>query len=325
MRGYLSPFFLKGKKFPSNLFYAPLAGFTDFPYRKMGAFYKPGLQFCEMVKMEPLVRGDKNTLKILHFEESMRPIGAQICGSQLSLARKSARIIEDLGFDWLDLNCGCPVDRITKDGSGSGMLKNPERIAEMIAELVSEVSIPVSLKIRSGWDERNINAPLVTALAEKAGAALIGIHGRTREQAYRGFSDRAIIKECKKVAKTIKVFGNGDLFKAQDIKDMFEQTLCDGVLISRGTMGQPWIAQEVQDFYEGKNLGWNNQALRKKALLKHFSYIVSFYPEVKALLELRKIGCLYVRDFSGVKAFRRKFHAAQSLAEMSQIIEEVPV
>ncbi len=325
MKNLVSPFFLKGKKFPSNIFYAPLAGFTDFPYRKMGSFYKPGLQFCEMVKMEPLVRGDKNTLKILDFDESMRPIGAQVCGSNVKLARKSARIIEDLGFDVLDLNCGCPVDRITKDGSGSGMLKNPDLIGEIIAEFVSEVSIPVTLKIRAGWDEKSINAPLITEIAESAGASLIGVHGRTREQAYRGFSDRLVIQECKKRAKKIPVFGNGDLFFPQDIKNILEETSCDGVLVSRGTMGRPWIAQEVYDLFEGKSSVVDNLTLRKKALLEHFSYIVSYYPEVKAVLELRKIGCLYVKEFSGVKAFRRRFNTAKSLSEMKQIIEEIPV
>lgn len=161
------PFQLGNLTLPSNIFCAPLAGCSDFPFRKMTTSYQPGLVFCEMVKMDALVRYDPHTLRMLDYEGGMHPIGAQLCGSKAHLAAKSARIIEELGFDVVDLNCGCPVDKVTKDGSGSGLLKNPELVGEIIANMVSAVKIPVTVKVRAGWDEGSLNAAEITAIAEK--------------------------------------------------------------------------------------------------------------------------------------------------------------
>lgn len=325
MSGFQKDFYLHQKKLPNNIFYAPLAGFTDLPYRKMALPYQVGLQFCEMVKMEPLLRGDPNTLRILDYEPTMHPIGAQLCGSNPKIAKEAAQKIEDLGFDVLDLNCGCPVDRITKDGSGSGLLKQPELLGEILSQLVSAVKIPVTVKIRAGWDENHINAPEITQIAEQAGAAAIGIHGRTREQGYRGSSDREVIQACKQVAKKILVLGNGDLFHAQDVYHMFEQTGCDGVLISRGTMGQPWIVEDVRRWYTGNPLLSISMKERKEALQKHFAYVVSYQNEKKAILEMRKISCLYLKEFPGVKEFRRQLSHIDSLVSAQKIIEEIPI
>ena len=164
---------------------------------------------------------------------------------------RAARIVEDLGFDVVDFNCGCPVDKVTKDGSGSGMLKNPELIGEMIASMVAAVKIPVTVKIRTGWDERHINAPEITAIAEKAGAKAICIHGRTREQGYSGHANWDHIRACKEVAKNIHVIGNGDVFDAPSALRMFQTTGCDAILLSRGTMGQPWIIEDIYRALEG--------------------------------------------------------------------------
>jgi tRNA-dihydrouridine synthase B len=144
------PFQLGNITLPNNIFYAPLAGCSDFPFRKMSAKYRPGLMYCEMVKMDALIRHDQNTFHILDYDPSMHPIGGQICGSKPEIAGQAAKIIEDLGFDVVDLNCGCPVDKVTKDGSGSGMLKTPELIGEVLANMVAAVKIPVTVKIRAG-------------------------------------------------------------------------------------------------------------------------------------------------------------------------------
>src|SRR3984957_7146171 len=186
MSFYQTPFLLGKTVLRNNIFYAPLAGCPDFPFRRMSAHYRPGLMYCEMVKMDALVRHDQNTFHMLDFDKKMHPIVGQLCGSKPALAGQAARIIEDLGFDVVDLNCGCPVDKVTKDGSGSGMLKTPELIGEIISEMVSAVKIPVTVKIREGGDDKNFNAKGVTKMVEKAGAAAICIHGRTRSQGYKG-------------------------------------------------------------------------------------------------------------------------------------------
>ncbi len=218
------PLQLGSLKLPNRVIYSPLAGCSDLPFRRMAAKFRPGLIYCEMVKLEALTRGDPHTFHLLDYESDMHPIGAQVCGAKPGLAAEAARIIEDLGFDVVDLNCGCPVDKVTKDGSGSGMLKNPELIGEVIANMVAAVQIPVTVKIRAGWDDNSITAATITQIAEKAGAKAIAIHGRTREQAYRGPANWDHIKACKEVAKEIYVFGNGDVFDAEAGLNMFSQT-----------------------------------------------------------------------------------------------------
>lgn len=311
---------LKNLILPSNILYAPLAGCSDYPFRKIGAKYRPGLMFCEMTKMDALVRHDAGTYRLLNYCPSMRPIGAQLCGSKLSLARESARIIEDLGFDVLDLNCGCPVDKVTKDGSGSGLLKNPELIGEMLAEMVAAVSIPVTVKIRTGWDENSLVAPLITRIAEEAGASAITIHGRTRAQSYRGNANWAHIAECKKIAKTIKVIGNGDVFSPEKAAAMFAETDVDGILVSRGTLGQPYIAENIRRHLKGEPLIALQGLTYKELLLEHLSYIVGYQDERRSLLDIRRVGCWYLKNGVGVKQLRQSINQAKSVKEVTTLI-----
>lgn len=307
---------------PKNVFYAPLAGCSDFPFRQMSAKYAPGLMYCEMVKMEPLVRRDKTTLRLLDYAENMRPIGAQLCGSNPKIAAQAAKMIEELGFDVIDLNCGCPVDKVTKDGSGSGMLKNPQLIGEVLSEMISAVSIPVTVKIRAGWDEEHIIATQVTEIAEQAGAQAITIHGRTREQAYRGEANWDHVKACKQVAKQIKVVGNGDLFNAEAVKKMFEYTECDAVLVARGTMGQPWISEDIVHTLEKKDLVKRTLEDSRKALLEHFYYMTAYHEERRVILEMRKVGCWYFKQEAGVRHFRSAISQVSSLEEIAHAIKE---
>ena len=305
---------LKNLILPSNILYAPLAGCSDYPFRQIGAKYGPGLMFCEMIKMDALVRHDAGTYRLLNYSPSMRPIGAQLCGSKVSLARESARIIEDLGFDVVDLNCGCPVDKVTKDGSGSGLLKNPEIIGDILSEMIAAVSIPVTVKIRTGWDENSIVAPQITRIAEEAGAAAITIHGRTREQSYRGNANWARIAECKKIAKNIKVIGNGDVFSPEKAAAMFAETGVDGILVSRGTLGQPYIAENIRRYLKGEPLIALRGTVYRDLLLEHLFYIVSYQDERRALLDIRRVGCWYLKNGVGVKQLRQQINQAKSVA-----------
>jgi tRNA-dihydrouridine synthase B len=272
-----------------------------------------------MVKMDALVRHDPGTYRLLDYEADMHPIGAQICGSKLQFAAKSAKIVEDLGFDVVDLNCGCPVDKVTKDGSGSAMLKNPELIGEIISNMIAAVKIPVTVKIRAGWDEGQINAVQITEIAEKAGATAICIHGRTREQGYKGAANWDWIRECKAVAKKILVIGNGDLFNASSVYRMFEETSCDAVLISRGTFGQPWI---IRDVYQGA-LPRTPLDFRD-ALLFHIEQIMSYHNDRKAAMDLRRIGCWYLKKGRGTRALRESLNKSQTIEEIRAFILDYP-
>lgn len=314
------PFKIKDTKYLSRIFYSPLAGCSDYPYRQMAGRYNTGLVFCEMVKMEALMRRDANTYRLLDYTKDMHPIGAQLCGSDIKLAKDAARIIEDLGFDHIDLNCGCPVDKVTKDGSGSGLLKNPNHIGDLICEMVQGVSIPVSVKIRAGWDDDSIVGPQVTQIAEAAGAKIIFVHGRTRVQAYKGAAVWGHIKACKDAAKDILVFGNGDIFCAQDALDMVKETNCDGVLASRGTFGQPWLAEDISRAFQGLPALDRGFDFCKSELQKHFEMTKLYAHEKKAVLDMRRVGCWYFKKGDDAKEFRRAMSGVKSLDQIEDII-----
>ncbi len=307
---------------PNRIIYSPLAGCSDFPFRKMAARYRPGLMFCEMVKMEPLVRGDPNTFHLLDFSDEMHPIGAQLCGSNPKIAGRAAKIVESLGFDIIDLNCGCPVDKVTKDGSGSGLLKNPEIIGEIITEMVAAVSIPVTVKIRAGWDEEDIVAPTIAKIAKEAGAKAIAIHGRTRKQGYKGPAIWEWIAEAKQAVPGILIFGNGDVFSPQAAEEMFQQTDCDAILCSRGTMGEPWLAEDIQRHFEGKPPIPRTPKDYKQAIQRHLEYTVAYRNDRRVCLDMRRVGCWYSKKVEGCREFRYGISRVNDVNEIHTLIDQ---
>ncbi len=318
------PFKLGSVELPNSVLFAPLAGCSDLPYRQMACRWRPGIVYCEMVKMDALVRHDPHTYRLLDYTTGMHPIGAQLCGSKLKFAATSAKIIEDLGFDVLDLNCGCPVDKVTKDGSGSGMLRTPELIGDILAEMIATVKIPVTVKIRIGWDEQNINAVQITKIAEAAGAKAITVHGRTRAQGYKGPANWEHIRACKEAAKNILVIGNGDIFDAESAARIVETTGCDAVLVARGAMGQPWIVEDILRHREGLPKIERTVLDIRDILLDHFELIVRYQPERQALLDMRRVGCWYLKKLEGIKALRIQINRSSSTAESFKAIREFP-
>lgn len=319
------PFKLGHLQLPNNILYAPLAGCSDYPFRQMSAKYRPGIVYCEMVKMDALIRHDQGTFHMLDYARRMHPIGGQICGSKADIAGQAAKIIEDLGFDVVDLNCGCPVDKVTKDGSGSGMMKNPQLIGEVIANMVAAVKIPVTVKIRAGWDENSINAPLITQIAEQAGAQAICIHGRTRQQAYRGPANWDWIKACKDVAKDIQIIGNGDVFDALAAEKMFIHTGCDAILVSRGTLGQPWIVEDIIRHLSREQSIPRTVEDCRQALLEHFYHTVSYHHARRVVVDMRRVGCWYLKKSAGTRAFREQISRAESLEQVRDLIMNFPL
>ncbi len=313
---FLKPLKIGDLELQSNILYAPLAGCSDFPFRKMSYRFKPGLTFCEMVKMDALIRHDPSTYRILDFDNTMHPIGAQLCGSKPEIAKDAAKIIEDLGFDIIDLNCGCPVDKVTKDSSGSGLLKSLSLIEKLLNQMVNAVKIPVSIKIRAGWDENSIVGPEITQMAEAIGVKMITVHGRTREQAYKGPAKLNYIKECKAMAKSIIVIGNGDVMCEESAVRMFETTNCDGVLAARGTLGSPWIAEDIKRHLQGLPKIYRTPFFVKETLLKHLAIISSYQNPRRALTDMRRVSCWYLKNAKGTRALRDKINKSQSTFEI---------
>ena len=295
---------------PNNVIYSPLAGCSDYPFRQMVRRYHKGLIFCEMVKIDALVRHDQHSYHILDYDDSMHPIGAQLCGSKISFIAEAARIVEDLGFDVVDLNCGCPVDKVVRDG-GSGLLKTPELIGDLLSEMVNAVNIPVTVKVRAGWDDNSINIEKVTQIAEKAGASAIFIHGRTSRQKYKGGACWDYIRRGKLAANKMTVFGNGDVFDRESAQQMMQQTQCDGVLISRGTLGQPWLGEDVLS----EEVIERDRDYCLEALFDHFNYVLKYYSARRAVLDARKIGCWYVKNVKGARELRSFVSKVKSVDE----------
>lgn len=322
MTGYQTEFQLGSLKLPSNILCAPLAGYTDQPFRQICRDFFSGLVFCEMIKIEALVRKVPATLRYLDFSRNEHPIGAQLCGSKPKVAKEAAKIVEELGFDLIDLNCGCPVDKITKDGSGSAMLKNPELIGEALSAMVSSVKLPVTLKIRIGWTEELVNAPEIVKIAEEAGAQAVIIHGRTRAQGYRGGVNLEIIKACKQAARKIKIIGNGNLFDAKDVFQMFEKTGCDGVMLARGMIGQPWIFQEIAKY----PIFLMRDVLEvKEVLLRHFRLIQKYQQiDQKAVFDMRRMVGWYLKFCSFTKDLKMGINQAETTSEVFDLIENYP-
>lgn len=325
MKFFTKPLQLGSLKLPHRIFYAPLAGCSDFPFRKMSAKYRPGLMYCEMVKMDALVRHDAGTFHLLDYSPDMHPIGAQLCGSKPTLAGQAAKIIEDLGFDVVDLNCGCPVDKVTKDGSGSGMLKTPELIGDVIANMVAAVKIPVTVKIRAGWDEQQINAEHIVKIAEKAGAKAICVHGRTRQQGYRGPANWDYIKACKQAATTILVIGNGDVVDGPSAADIFAKTGCDAVLVARGTMGQPWVVEDILRYLTGDSVLERTLEDCRTALYEHFLFTQRYHHDHRVCVDMRRVGCWYLKKSSGTRQFRELISRAKNVQEIHDLILHFPL
>jgi len=319
---WVNPFYFGSTKLRNPVLYAPLAGCSDYPFRQMTSRYQPGIVYCEMVKMDALVRNDSHTYRLLDYNAAMHPIGAQLCGSKPKIAAQSARILEDLGFDVIDLNCGCPVDKVTKDGSGSGMLKTPELIGEVLSEIINAVKVPVTVKVRAGWDEQSIVAPWITRLAERAGAKAITVHGRTRAQAYKGPANWDFIKACKEAAKEILVIGNGDVFDAESAFKMVEYTGCDAVLVARGTMGKPWVAEDIVRMAQGLEKIERTSLDVRDALLTHFHLILQYRNEKQSLLDFRRVGCWYLKQCEGVKELRIALNRSTTSVEAMAMIEQ---
>ena len=223
---------------------APMAGITDMPFRVICKELGCGLVVSEMVSAKGLLYKNVKTFDMLRIAPEERPAAIQLFGSVPQELARAAKIVEADGADIVDFNMGCPVPKIVNNGEGSALMKNPQLAYEILARMADAVKIPVTVKIRAGWDADHINAPEIAQLAEKAGVAAIAVHGRTREQFYNGKADWGVIKAVKDAVK-IPVFGNGDILSAEDGLRMFKETGCDGLMIGRGADGNPWIFKEI--------------------------------------------------------------------------------
>jgi len=315
---------LKNFKLKTKIIQSPMAGCTDLAFRLVAREHGMEFAFLEMVSSEALVRNASKTFSLLKSVEKDRPLGAQLVGCKPEVMGQAAAMIEDMGFDLLDINCGCPVPKITGPGGGSALLIEPDTTKKIFENVVKNVKhIPVTVKMRKGYvDTSGDEAVRIAKLAEDAGLSAVTVHGRTRAQGYSGTADWEAIRKVKQAVK-IPVFGNGDVLNGDDAKRLIETSGCDGVMIGRGGLGNPWIYKSIESVLKG---GAPSQKPTfediKKTALKHFELEVETEGEKMGVLKCRKIMCWYFQGQPGVAEFRNKINFATTAADMRRLIEE---
>lgn len=303
---------------------APMAGISNTSYRKIIKEMGAGLIYAEMVSDKAIVYGNEKTFDLLKMSEEERPIAQQIFGSDKeSFVAAAKKIEEQMHPDIIDINLGCPVPKVAiRAQAGSALLKNPDKIYELVSEVVKSVNVPVTVKIRSGWDERNINAVEVAKVCEKAGASAIAIHGRTRSQGYSGNANWDIIKSVKE-AVSIPVIGNGDVTSCYKAKEMLEYTKCDAVMIGRGCLGNPWLIKECVDYLEN-GIEPIPVSLKEKIQMmkRHLNILCEDKPLKLALLEIRSHFLWYVKGLPNNKELKEKIVKCNDLDSINKLLDE---
>ena len=298
---------------------APMAGVCDLPFRLLCKEKGAAMVCTEMVSAKAIYYNNKNTKELLTIDKNEGPVSLQLFGSEPKLMAEMAKRIEEIPFDILDFNMGCPVPKVVNNGEGSALMKNPVLAGYIIEAMVNAISKPVTVKIRAGFDAEHINAVEIAKIAENSGAAAITVHARTREQYYSGKADREIIRLVKE-AVTIPVIGNGDIDCYESAKHMLEYTGCDGVAIGRGAEGNPWIFEELNAKYAG--LDYNKPSLEevKEMIMRHARMLIDYKGEYIGIREMRKHAAWYTAGFKGASKLRGCLNEASSIESLEEII-----
>ena len=303
---------------------APMAGISNTSYRKIIKSMGCGLIFAEMVSDKAICFDNDKTMGLLDMDNSERPIAQQIFGSDIDSFVTAAKKIEEvMKPDIIDINMGCPVPKIAvRSQAGSALLKNSEKIGEIVKAVVEAVSVPVTVKIRSGWDENNINCVEVAKIIEASGASAITLHARTRSQGYSGNADWSLIKQVKE-AVNIPVIGNGDVTNPELAKKMLDETGCDAVMIGRGVLGNPWLIRDCVSYLDNGTYE-NNVSLEEKIdmLKKHFELLLKDKNEKVALLEIRSHALWYLKGLEGSAKIKNLICGSKSADEIFNILNE---
>ena len=302
---------------------APMAGVCNSAFRKICKEMGCALVCAEMVSDKGMIYNSKKTKDMLYFEECERPISQQIFGSDKETFVEAAKLVYEIMHpDIIDINMGCPVPKVAvKSQAGSALLKNPELIYEIVSSVKEAVPVPVTVKIRSGWDFNSINAVEVAKICEKAGASAITVHPRTRSQLYSGKADLNIIKAVKENVQ-IPVIGNGDIVDIESAKHMLEYTKCDAIMIGRGVLGNPWLIKEIDTYLKtGIELEKPTYKERIDMCYKHLDYLLKIKPETIAVLEMRSHIAWYIKSMPNHKEVSVLCFKAKTKEEITEILD----
>lgn len=309
----------------NRIVFAPMAGVSNISYRTIIKEMGAGLIYSEMISSTGITYGSKKTIDLINFNEEERPISIQIFGHDTNSFVTAAKYIEkNFHPDIIDINMGCPVPKVAiKSQAGSALLKDPNKIYEIVASVVDNTSTPITVKIRSGWDESNINAVEVSKKIELAGASAIAIHARTRSQGYSGKSDWNIIKQVKENVN-IPVIGNGDIKTIEDAKKILEETKCDAIMIGRATLGNPWFIRECVEYIENNKIIDKPTPVEKINMIrKHFELLKKYESTKIALLEIRTHALWYLKGIPNTKEIKNEIVTCKTEEEFMSVLQKI--
>ena len=300
---------------------APMAGFTDLPFRIVCEEYGCNFTFTEMINAKALCYHDEKTTKMLDVSGQKKYVGVQIFGSDVKYMGEAVKIINELGrFSHIDINMGCPAPKIVKNGDGSALMKNPTLASKIVQEAKKNSDVPVTVKIRKGFDDNNINAVEFAKLLEQSGADAITVHGRTTRQYYSGVADWDIIRDVKNAVK-IPVIGNGDVKSPEDAKRMIDYTNCDSVLIARAAQGNPFLFAQINDFFENGTYDEIPDSKRIQIALKHYKLSMENFEISIAVREMRKqINC-YLKGIKNSCAVKNQINMQNDYEKVIEMLE----
>ncbi len=301
---------------------APMAGVTDLPFRLLCKEQGAGLVCMEMISAKALQYRNKNTKALLAIAPEETPVSLQLFGAEPAILSEQAKRIEDLPFTFLDINMGCPVPKVVKNGEGSALMKEPKRVYDIVYAVSRAIKKPVTVKIRKGFDEEQINAVEIAKIIEAAGGAAVAVHGRTREQYYSGRADWDIIRRVKE-AVSIPVIGNGDVTDGRKADAMFKETGCDGIMVGRGCQGNPWIFREILYYEEyGKISARPDVEELQRTMLRHARMQMEQKGEVLGIREMRKHVAWYTKGLEGSAKLRDEINHVESYEELESLLGE---
>lgn len=304
----------------NNLILAPMAGVSDLPFRILCREQGAGLVCMEMISAKAILYGNCHTDDLMASRLEERPVSLQLFGSDPDIMADMAQRIEERPFDIFDINMGCPVQKVVKNGEGSALMKDPKRVYEIVSRMVKKVKKPVTVKIRKGWDDDHVNAVEIAKIAEEAGAAAVAVHGRTREQLYSGKADWDIIRQVKEAVK-IPVIGNGDVVDPQSAEALEKATGCDGIMIARGARGNPWIFHRILEYRKtGIDPGQPDFETVKQEIIRQAEMAAELKGERTAMSEMRKHVAWYTAGMPHSARLRRGACAISTLQDLKNLL-----